>query len=42
MENRKNPFHEIYVTESIGSERFVRLFSPFLVDKAVALFEPGH
>lgn len=42
MENRKNPFHEIYVTESIGSERFVKLFSPFLVDKAVALFEPGH
>ncbi len=42
MENRKNPFHEIYVTESIGSERFVKLFSPFLVDKALALFEPGH
>jgi len=42
MENRRNPFHEIYLTESIGSEKFVRLFSPFLVDKAVALFEPGH
>lgn len=42
MENRKNPFHEIYVTESIGSERFVKLFSPFLVDQALALFEPGH
>lgn len=42
MENRKNPFHEIYLTESIGPERFVKLFSPFLVDKAVALFEPGH
>jgi hypothetical protein len=42
MENRRNPFHEIYVTESIDSERFVKLFSPFLVDKAVALFEPGH
>lgn len=42
MENRRNPFHEIYLTESIDPERFVRLFSPFLVDKAVALFEPGH
>lgn len=42
MENRINPFHEIYVTESIGSEKFVKLFSPFLVDKAIALFEPGH
>jgi len=42
MENRRNPFHEIYLTESIGSEKFVKLFSPFLVDKTVALFEPGH
>lgn len=42
MENRRNPFHEIYLTESIGSEKFVKLFSPLLVDQAVALFEPGH
>lgn len=42
MENRRNPFHEIYLTESIGSENFVRLFSPYLVDKTLALFEPGH
>ncbi|MEC3881919.1 ORC-CDC6 family AAA ATPase [Parapedobacter sp. 10938] len=42
MENRRNPFHEIYLTESIGSESFVRLFSPYLVDKTLALFEPGH
>lgn len=42
MENRRNPFHEIYLTESIGSENFVKLFSPFLVDKTLALFEPGH
>lgn len=42
MENRRNPFHEIYLTESIGAEKFVILFSPFLVDKALALFEPGH
>lgn len=42
MENRRNPFHEIYLTESIGSNNFVKLFSPFLVDKSIALFEPGH
>lgn len=42
MEKRKNPFHELYLTESIGPEKFVHLFSPFLVDKALALFEPGH
>ncbi|PCE63028.1 ORC-CDC6 family AAA ATPase [Sediminicola luteus] len=42
MENRRNPFHEIYLTESIGSENFVQLFSPYLVDNALALFEPGH
>lgn len=42
MENRKNPFHELYLTESISSEKFVHLFSPFLVEKALSLFEPGH
>lgn len=42
MDVRSNPFHELYVTESIGSEKFVHLFSPFLVDEAMALFQPGH
>jgi hypothetical protein len=42
MEKRKNPFHELYVTESISSDKFVHLFSPFLVDKSLALFQPGH
>ena len=42
MELRRNPFHELYLTESIGAENFVQLFSPYLVDKALALFEPGH
>lgn len=42
MEQRKNPFHELYLTESIGPEKFVDLFSPYLVDKALALFQAGH
>lgn len=39
---RKNPFHELYVTETIQSEDFVKLFSPFLVKYATALFQPGN
>lgn len=42
MERRRNPFHEIYLTESISTEKYVRLFSPLLIDQALALFEPGH
>ncbi len=37
-----NPFRELYLTESITPDRFVYLFSPFLVEQALALFEPGH
>ncbi len=42
MERRINPFHELYVTESISSDKFVHLFSPFLIEKALAIFQPGH
>ncbi|MBG48293.1 MAG: hypothetical protein CML05_08410 [Pseudozobellia sp.] len=42
MEQRKNPFHELYVTESISSDKFVHLFSPFLIEKSLAIFQPGH
>lgn len=42
MKRRRNPFQELYVTESIGSEKFVKLFSPLLVDHALQLFQPGH
>jgi len=37
-----NPFHELYVTESFGDEQFVQLFSPLLVDPALALYKPGN
>lgn len=37
-----NPFHTLYATETIGSNNFVKLFSPYLVDQTSALFEPGH
>lgn len=42
MENRINPFHELYLTESIGPDKYVELFSPYLVDKVLELFQPGH
>lgn len=42
MTNRINPFNEVYVTESIGSEKFVSLFSPILVESALGLYQPGH
>lgn len=42
MDKRINPFYELYVTETIGADRFVRLFSPYLVDHTLALFQPGN
>lgn len=42
MEDRLNPFHELYVTESIGSDAFVRLYSDKLVSHTTALFKPGN
>ena len=42
MSQPTNPFHELYLTESITSESFVKLFSPFLVRHALALFQPGN
>ena len=42
MDIRINPFHELYVTETIGPDRFVKLFSPFLVEQTLALFQPGN
>jgi hypothetical protein len=42
MDKKINPFHELYVTESIGDDAFVRLFSNVLVDHALALFKPGN
>lgn len=39
-----NPFAELYVTESIGTERFAALFSPVLAQETqtYALFQPGN
>ncbi len=37
-----NPFHELYVTETIPPRHFVDLFSSYLVKSALALFQPGN
>lgn len=37
-----NPFHDLYLTEAIGPDRFVRLFSPNFVSHALALFQSGN
>ena len=39
-----NPFAELYVTESIGTEEFAELFSPVLANESQthALFQPGN
>lgn len=42
MAIRVNPFHELYVGESVGPDKFVNLFSDVIVKHALALFQPGH
>ena len=42
MAIRTNPFHELYVGESIGPDKFVLLFSNVIVDHSLALFQPGN
>jgi hypothetical protein len=42
MNRKLNPFHELYVTESIGPDSFVKLFSDVLVSHTEALFKPGN
>jgi hypothetical protein len=42
MATKTNPFHELYVGESIGPDKFVSLFSDVIVEHATALFQPGH
>ena len=39
-----NPFADLYVTESIGTEEFAELFSPVLANESQthALFQPGN
>jgi len=42
MAVRVNPFHELYVGESIGPDKFVNLFSSVIVEHALSLFQPGN
>lgn len=42
MNNNINPFHELYFTESIDSDDFVKLFSDVLVEPSLPLFKPGN
>ncbi len=42
MDRRVNPFSELYLTETIPSSQFVRIFSSALVNSAEALFLPGN
>jgi hypothetical protein len=42
MAIRTNPFHELYVGESVGPDKFVGLFSDVIVKHALSLFQPGH
>lgn len=37
-----NPFHDLYLTEAIGSDSFVKLFSPMFMHQGTALFQPGN
>ena len=44
MIHNSNPFAELYVTESVGTDRFATLFSPVLARETQthALFQPGN
>ena len=37
-----NPFHDLYLSESIREEDLVELFSPIIVEHSAIMFEPGH
>jgi hypothetical protein len=42
MARRLNPFNELYLSETIRPDQFVKLFSPLLVDQVEELFLPGN
>jgi hypothetical protein len=42
MDRRTNPFNELYVTETVSSSAYVRIFSPSILRNASALFLPGN
>jgi hypothetical protein len=42
MARKLNPFNELYVSETVKPDQFVRLFSPSLVSQAEEVFLPGN
>jgi hypothetical protein len=42
MQEQINPFHDLYLTEAIGSDSFVDLFSPIFISQGSALYQPGN
>lgn len=38
----RNPFHYLYVGETVSAEEFTDIFSTELVQYSMALFQPGH
>jgi len=42
MDERLNSFHDLYLTEAIGSDSFVKLFSPVFMEHSMALYQPGN
>lgn len=37
-----NPFHDLYLSETISEDALVELFSPLIVDYSHVMFEPGN
>lgn len=37
-----NPFHDLYLSESISEDDLVKLFSPIIVEHSGIVFEPGN
>ncbi len=37
-----NPFHDLYLSETISEDALVELFSPIIVDYSHIMFEPGN
>jgi len=37
-----NPFHQIYVSDSVNPDVFGKIFSPLLLSDTLALFQPGN
>lgn len=42
MPLRKNPFQQVYLTEIISDDEYTQLFSPFLINDALSIFQPGN